>query len=79
MVSTGENTNKYKIGYEILWWEKTVRSVANLTRQDGLKFMELASQAGINTEVQPFPLREANRALNSLREGNLQGAAVLVI
>ncbi len=64
--------------YEILWGEKIVRSVANLTRQDALQFMELASQARINTQVQQFPFREANRALNSLREGKIQGAAVLV-
>ncbi len=64
--------------YEILWGEKIVRSVANLTRQDALQFMELASQARINTQVQQFPVREANRALNSLREGKIQGAAVLV-
>ena len=64
--------------YEILWGEKIVRSVANLTRQDALQFMELASQARINTQVQQFPFREANRALNSLCEGKIQGAAVLV-
>ncbi len=64
--------------YEILWGEKTIRSVANLTRQDALQFMELASQARINTQVQQFPFREANRALSALREGKIQGAAVLV-
>ncbi len=64
--------------YEILWGERTVRSVANLTREDGIQFMELASKIKIHTEVQTFPLNKANDALNSLREGRIQGAAVLV-
>jgi propanol-preferring alcohol dehydrogenase len=64
--------------YEILWGEKTVRSVANLTREDGVQFMELASKIKIHTEVQTFPLNKANDALNSLREGRIQGAAVLI-
>jgi propanol-preferring alcohol dehydrogenase len=64
--------------YEILWGEKTVRSVANLTREDGVQFMELASKIKIHTEVQTFPLNKANDVLNSLREGRIQGAAVLI-
>ncbi len=64
--------------YEILWGERTVRSVANLTREDGIQFMELATKIKIHTEVQTFPLSKANEALNSLREGRIQGAAVLV-
>ena len=63
--------------YEILWGERTVRSVANLTREDGVQFMELASKIKIRTEVKTFPLNKANDALNSLREGRIQGAAVL--
>jgi propanol-preferring alcohol dehydrogenase len=65
--------------YEILWGERVIRSVANLTREDGLQFMELASQIKIHTEVQTFPLNRANEALSSLREGKVRGAAVLVM
>jgi propanol-preferring alcohol dehydrogenase len=55
-----------------------VRSVANLTRQDAEEFLALAPQAGIRTATQTYPLAEANRALADLRNGRLQGAAVLV-
>lgn len=65
--------------YEILWGERVVRSVANLTRQDGEEFMALAPQVPVRTEVTTFPLEEANEALDALREGRLQGAGVLVI
>ena len=65
--------------YEILWGERVVRSVANLTRQDGEQFMALAPQVPVRTEVTTFPLEEANEALDALREGRLQGAGVLVI
>jgi propanol-preferring alcohol dehydrogenase len=65
--------------YEILWGERVVRSVANLTREDGEQFMELASKIKIQTEVQTFPLNMANDALNSLRAGRIKGAAVLVM
>ncbi|HZB09298.1 MAG TPA: zinc-dependent alcohol dehydrogenase family protein [Rubrobacter sp.] len=64
--------------YEILWGERTVRSVANLTRQDGLDFLALAPEVPVRTEVVPFPLEEANQALDALRGGHLRGAAVLV-
>lgn len=64
--------------YEILWGERVVRSVANLTRQDGEEFLALAPQIPIRTEVTPFPLRQANEALEALRQGQLQGAAVLI-
>jgi propanol-preferring alcohol dehydrogenase len=64
--------------YEILWQERTVCSVANLTREDGEKFMKLAEEFPIETSVQTFPLTEANEALNRLRQGQLRGAAVLV-
>jgi propanol-preferring alcohol dehydrogenase len=64
--------------YEILWGERSLRSVANLTRQDGEEFLELAPKIPIKTEVTPYPLEEANRALADLRAGRLRGAAVLV-
>ncbi|MEO1401515.1 MAG: zinc-dependent alcohol dehydrogenase family protein [Cyanobacteria bacterium J06635_1] len=65
--------------YEILWGERTVRSVANLTRRDGEEFLALAPQVPIKTAVQAFPLRQANQALAALRGGKIQGAAVLVV
>jgi propanol-preferring alcohol dehydrogenase len=65
--------------YRLLWEERQVRSVANLTRQDGEEFLALAAQVQVKTEVTPFPLEEANKALDSLRSGKLQGAGVLVI
>jgi propanol-preferring alcohol dehydrogenase len=64
--------------YEILWGERSVRSVANLTRQDGLDFLALAPEVPVRTEVVPFPLEEANHALDALRGGRVRGAAVLV-
>jgi alcohol dehydrogenase, propanol-preferring len=63
--------------YESLWEERVLRSVANLTRQDGVEFMDLAPKAGIRTEVERFPLEEANTALDRLRAGHIRGAAVL--
>ena len=65
--------------YELLWGERTLRSVANLTRRDGLEFLELAPRIPIHTEVQSYPLIEANRALDHLRNGALSGALVLTI
>jgi alcohol dehydrogenase, propanol-preferring len=65
--------------YELLWMERHLRSVANLTRQDGVEFLALAPKLGIQPEVQPFPLEEANQALQSLRAGEIRGAAVLVV
>jgi propanol-preferring alcohol dehydrogenase len=65
--------------YEILWGERIVRSVANLTRRDGEEFLALAPEVPVRTRVAPFPLVEANEALDSLREGRLSGAAVVVI
>jgi propanol-preferring alcohol dehydrogenase len=64
--------------YRLLWEERLVRSVANLTRQDAEEFMALAPRAGINTATVTYPLSDANRALADLRNGALQGAAVLV-
>lgn len=63
--------------YKLLWGERQLRSVANLTRQDGVEFIKLAQQASITTSVVPFPLTSANQALAALREGKLTGAAVL--
>jgi propanol-preferring alcohol dehydrogenase len=65
--------------YEVLWGERIVRSVANLTRRDGEEFLALAPEVPVRTRVAIFPLVEANEALDSLREGRLSGAAVLVI
>src|SRR5262249_3160184 len=62
----------------LLWGERVVRSVANLTRQDAIEFMELAARLPIKTHVEPFALSDANLALDRLRAGNLTGAAVLV-
>jgi alcohol dehydrogenase, propanol-preferring len=63
--------------YDWLWGERQITSVANLRRADGDEFMNLASQVTIKTHVQSFPLTRANEALNALRKGQLQGAAVL--
>ncbi|HEX5974929.1 MAG TPA: zinc-dependent alcohol dehydrogenase family protein, partial [Rubrobacteraceae bacterium] len=65
--------------YEILWGERSVRSVANLTRADGEEFLALAPQVPVRTEVTPFPLEGANEALAALRGGMIEGAAVLVV
>lgn len=65
--------------YSLLWGERTVRSVANLTRQDGIEFLELAPQVPVRSAVEIFPLQEANAALDRLRGGEVRGAAVLVI
>ena len=63
--------------YHLLWEERIIRSVANLTRQDGEEFLAIAPQAPVKTEVQVFPLEEANEALSCLRRGQVEGAAVL--
>jgi alcohol dehydrogenase, propanol-preferring len=65
--------------YEILWGERVLRSVANLTRQDGEEFLTLAPQIPIRTTVEPFALGQANEALEALRTGKVRGAAVLVV
>jgi len=64
--------------YALLWGERSVKSVANLTRADGREFLELAPRIPVRTEVETFPLEEANTALDRLRSGELTGAAVLV-
>jgi propanol-preferring alcohol dehydrogenase len=65
--------------YHILWEERMLRSVANLTRTDGEEFLTLAPQIPIRTEVTSFPLTAANEALDALRSGKINGAAVLVV
>ncbi len=64
--------------YDLLWEERRLVSVANLTRQDGLDFLRVAAQANVVTETTAYPLERANEALADLREGRLQGAAVLI-
>jgi propanol-preferring alcohol dehydrogenase len=64
--------------YRLLWQEREIVSVANLTRQDGLDFLALAPKIPVRTQVTLYPLLDANRALSDLRAGRLQGAAVLV-
>ena len=64
--------------YSILWGERVVRSIANLTRQDAVEFMSLAARFHIDTTVETMPLAQANEALGRLRDGELTGAAVLV-
>lgn len=64
--------------YRILWGERLVRSVANLTRRDALEFLALAPKVPVRTETQRYPLEQANEALAALRQGRLRGAAVLV-
>jgi propanol-preferring alcohol dehydrogenase len=64
--------------YRLLWEERSIMSVANLTRADAREFLALAPQAGVHTETVRYPLAQANEALADLREGRLQGAAVLV-
>lgn len=64
--------------YPILWEERVLRSIANLTRADALEFLPLAEKMRIRTETTPYALADANRALNDLRSGQLSGAAVLI-
>lgn len=65
--------------YKLLWQERTIRSVANLTRKDGEQFFKQIENISINTETHIYPLSQANEALNDLRSGCIQGAAVLVM
>lgn len=64
--------------YDLLWSERQLLSVANLTRQDGVEFLSLAGRIGIRTRVTRYPLAEANQALADLRAGRFDGAAVLI-
>ncbi|MDE3024447.1 MAG: alcohol dehydrogenase, partial [Acidobacteriota bacterium] len=63
--------------YELLWEERSVRSVANLTRRDGEEFLALAPQVPVRAEIEVFPLEDANAALDRMRAGGVRGAAVL--
>ena len=65
--------------YSLLWGERVLRSVANLTRQDALEFLELAPRVPVRTHTVSYPLEQANQALADLREGRLSGAAVLTM
>ena len=65
--------------YDLLWGERVVRSVANLTRADAREFMTLAPEVPVRTEVETYTLAEANDALTRLRAGRVRGAAVLVV
>jgi propanol-preferring alcohol dehydrogenase len=65
--------------YADLWGERSIRSVANLTRQDGREFFELVPRVPIRTEVETFPLERVNDALDALRAGRVRGAAVLEV
>jgi propanol-preferring alcohol dehydrogenase len=64
--------------YALLWEERRIMSVANLTRQDAREFLAIAPQVGLKTTVVRYPLDQANAALSDLRDGRLQGAAVLI-
>jgi alcohol dehydrogenase, propanol-preferring len=64
--------------YDLLWGERVLRSVANLTRRDGEEFLQLAPQVPVRTEIETFPLDAANDALDRLRAGEVRGAAVLL-
>jgi propanol-preferring alcohol dehydrogenase len=64
--------------YDLLWEERSLCSVANLTRQDGEAFFPLAARVPVKTSVQTFPLSGANEALLRLRNGQVKGAAVLI-
>jgi alcohol dehydrogenase, propanol-preferring len=65
--------------YDILWGERVIRSVANLTRRDGEEFLRLAPAVPVRTEIEPYPLERANEALENLRAGRVRGAAVLQV
>jgi propanol-preferring alcohol dehydrogenase len=65
--------------YELLWGERVVRSVANLTRRDGEEFLGLAPQVPVRTEVEAYPLEQTNEALERVRSGRLRGAAVVQV
>jgi alcohol dehydrogenase, propanol-preferring len=64
--------------YHLLWQERMIRSVANLTRQDAQEFLALADDIELQTHIREYRLEDANRALDDLRKGRLSGAAVLV-
>ena len=63
--------------YNLLYWERVLRSVSNSTRQDGIEFLGLAASIPLTVQVQRFPLAQANPVLASLKRGEITGAAVL--
>ena len=65
--------------YQLIWGERSIKSVANLTRKDGEEFLELAAKIPVQTETEQFPLSSANQAMDKLRRGDIKGAAVLVM
>ncbi len=65
--------------YRLLWKERTITTVANANRRDAREFMELAAEAGVATQVQPFPMRAANEVLQQLKHGRTTGSAVLIV
>ena len=65
--------------YSVIWGERSLRSVANMTRQDAQEFMDVAAEAGIRTRHEVFPLEAANDALAALAADRVQGAAVLEV
>jgi propanol-preferring alcohol dehydrogenase len=65
--------------YKLLWEERSIASVANLTRADGREFLELAARHPVHTQTKPYPLEAANAALDDLRAGRFEGAAVLAM
>jgi alcohol dehydrogenase, propanol-preferring len=67
-----------QLDYADLWWERSLRSVANFTRADGREFLELAASIPIRTEIETFPLDQGNEALGRLAAGELEATAVLV-
>ena len=67
-----------RMPYSILWGERVLRSVANLTRRDAREFLPIASDVPVRTEVHLYPLEETHRALEDLRHGRFSGAAVIV-
>lgn len=68
-----------RLPYDLLYWERSIRSVANNTRADGEDFLKLAAAIPVHTEIQTFPLADANRALNALKNDAVRGAAVLTV
>ncbi len=72
-------SNVPEFPYSLLWGERSVRSIANLTRRDGEAFLAIAPRAGVRTEIETFPLESANEAMQRVRGGLVRGAAVLVM
>lgn len=72
-------SNIPSFSYDLLWMERQIRSVANLTRRDGEELLQIAPKVPVRTEVHPYPLAEANGALDDLAHGRFEGAAVLTV